>query len=303
AGADRVEGTLFGNGERTGNLDIVTVALNLYAQGVNPDLDFSDLPAVRSIYERITRMEVPERHPYAGDLVFTAFSGSHQDAIKKGMDRRSGYTNQQAQPLWEVPYLLIDPRDIGRNYKAIIRINSQSGKGGVAYVLAEEYGLELPKTMHPEVGEIINQHADALQRELTPQEIYGAFQRIYLENNKPLELVSEDVHRTSERGERAEYRCVAEVVYQNEPLTIEGTGNGPINAFVHALEKAGWKNFHLTDFRQHAIGGGSATDSAAYVQLTNENGRAFYGCGIDSNIETAGLKALVSAYNRLQLQE
>lgn len=299
AGADRVEGTLFGNGERTGNLDIVTVALNLYTQGVWPELDFSDLPGIIEVYQRVTRMEVPPRHPYAGELVFTAFSGSHQDAIKKGMDARAKLAESSQDPVWEVPYLLIDPVDIGRNYKAIIRINSQSGKGGVAYVLANEYGYDLPKSMHMEVGSFINDQADRSQKELSVQEIYEVFLKEFCNRNNPIELLSEDVDRMTPENGKNRYHCKAEVKFQGTTQGIEGTGNGPINAFVNAMEKQGWKDFHLTDFRQHALGGGSATDSAAYIQLTLYEGRAAYGCGTDSNIETAGLKALISAYNRL----
>ena len=186
AGADRVEGTLFGNGERTGNLDIVTVALNMYSQGLFPNLNFEKIDEIREIYERTTGMTVHDRHPYGGDLVFTAFSGSHQDAIKKGMDRRSKSKDSNKDP-WKVPYLAIDPRDIGRSYEAIIRINSQSGKGGVAYVLSREFGLDLPKAMHPEVGSIMNDKADSESRELTAEEIYETFKKEYLENKSPLE--------------------------------------------------------------------------------------------------------------------
>jgi 2-isopropylmalate synthase len=296
AGADRVEGTLFGNGERTGNLDIVTVALNLYTQGVDPQLDFSDLPAVRAAYERLTRMEVPPRWPYSGDLVFTAFSGSHQDAIKKGMDRRQG---AHAKPYdhWEVPYLPIDPQDIGRTYEAIIRINSQSGKGGVAYVLQTEYGLDLPKLMHPEIGAAVNAEADRLARELTPAEIKQLFDQLYLNATEPLNLVSYEVR--ADAASRHQFNLVARVQWQGTEREIRGTGNGPINAFVNALASQGWKDFHVLDYRSHAIGVGSATDSAAYIQIEHETNRArFWGCGIDSSIEQAGLLALVSAFNR-----
>jgi 2-isopropylmalate synthase len=216
------------------------------------------------------------------------------------MDARNKKNREDGDPLWEVPYLLIDPKDIGRSYKAIIRINSQSGKGGVAYVLANEYGFELPKTMHVEVGNFINDYADNLQRELSSPEIYEAFMENFVDVSKPLELISEDVDRIPAEDENHRYRCRAEVLYNGEPLVIEGKGNGPINAFVNAMEQRGWKDFHLSDFRQHAIGGGSATDSAAYIQLTLVGGPSAYGCGTDSNIETAGLKALISAYNRLR---
>ena len=295
AGADRIEGTLFGNGERTGNLDVVTVALNMYSQGLHPDLDFSDLDSIRETYERTTGMTVHERHPYAGDLVFTAFSGSHQDAIKKGMDLRSEEGDSDDN-LWQVPYLSIDPRDLGRNYEAIIRINSQSGKGGVAYVLSREFGLELPKPMHPEVGLLVNEKADSESRELAADEIYETFKQEFLEKNDPMRLVSYQTQKLSAEGD--EVTCSAEIELDQEPHSIEGQGNGPINAFVQALESEGIKDFKLTDYRQHSIGGGSATESAAFVQLQTKAGRVAYGCGIDSSIEKSGLLALVSAYNR-----
>jgi 2-isopropylmalate synthase len=291
AGADRVEGTLFGNGERTGNLDIVTVALNLYTQGIDPGLDLSRLEEIRAVYERVTRMTVPDRHPYAGDLVFTAFSGSHQDAIKKGMDLREKEQSERFQ----VPYLLIDPQDIGRTYEAIIRINSQSGKGGVAYILSRDFGLELPKSMHPEVGTVVNQAADKGSRELSSQEVFGVFKEKYVNLNAPLEIHGIEREDFSKSGE---VRIEADIVMNGEAMKIGGIGNGPISAFVDALEKKGWKNFKLIDYRQHSIGGGSKTEAAAYIQIQQEDGKHFYGCGIDPNIELAGLRALVSAFNR-----
>ena len=294
AGADRVEGTLFGNGERTGNLDIVTVALNMYAQGLHPELNFENLDQIREVYERTTGMTVHDRHPYGGDLVFTAFSGSHQDAIKKGMDLRAkeGDSNET---LWQVPYLSIDPRDLGRTYEEIIRINSQSGKGGVAYILSREYGLDLPKAMHPEVGILVNEKADSESRELPAGDIYATFKAEYLEKNDPLNLISYD---TSKESGQEEITCIAKIQINGEEKNLTGKGNGPINAFVHALEQEGLKDFKLTDYRQHSIGEGSATESAAYVQLQTKVGRVAYGCGIDSSIEKSGLLALVSAYNR-----
>ena len=294
AGADRVEGTLFGNGERTGNLDIVTVALNLYAQGVDPRLDFSNLDSIRADYERITRMSVPERHPYAGDLVFTAFSGSHQDAIKKGMDLRDAADSERA--LWQVPYLLIDPQDIGRDYEAIIRINSQRGKGGVAYILARDFGLDLPKAMHPEVGEVINAAADADSRELNPDEVYAVFKNAYVNLSEPLAISAIDREDFSKTGE---VRVEADIVYKGEQSTVAGQGNGPISAFVDALDQRGMKNFTLVDYRQHSIGSGSKTEAAAYIQIQQADGKVYYGCGVDPNIELAGLRALISAYNRM----
>ncbi len=298
AGADRVEGTLFGNGERTGNLDIVTVAINLYTQGIDPQLDFSNLPAVRSTYERLTRMDVPPRWQYAGDLVFTAFSGSHQDAIKKGMDRRRG---ARAQPFdhWEVPYLPVDPQDIGRTYEAIIRINSQSGKGGVAYILQTEFGLDLPKTMHPEIGAAVNAAADKLARELSASEIKSLFDELYIKTTKPLMLVDYDVR--ADAASKHQFNLVGHVKWNGAEQEIHGAGNGPINAFVQAMASQGWKNFRVLDYRSHAIGVGSATDSAAYVLIERESDQQkFWGCGIDTNIEQAGLLALVSAFNRAQ---
>ena len=294
AGADRVEGTLFGNGERTGNLDIVTVALNMYSQGLHPDLDFSNIEEIREIYERTTGMTVHDRHPYGGDLVFTAFSGSHQDAIKKGMDLRTkeGATEKDH---WQVPYLSIDPQDIGRSYEAIIRINSQSGKGGVAYVLSREFGLDLPKPMHPEVGLLMNEKADSESRELAAEEIYQAFKKEFLEIHSPLELISYETNKIS----ADEISCTAKIRCEGNELEITGQGNGPINAFVHALENEGLKDFKLTDYRQHSIGGGSGTKSAAFVQLQTKAGRVAYGCGIHASIEKSGLLALVSAYNRV----
>jgi 2-isopropylmalate synthase len=293
AGADRVEGTLFGNGERTGNLDIVTVALNLYTQGVDPQLDLADIPALRETYERITRMNVPERHPYAGDLVFTAFSGSHQDAIKKGMDLRAKKADSTEH--WQVPYLLIDPQDIGRNYEAIIRINSQSGKGGVAFLLHRDHGLDLPKAMHPEVGEVINRAADQDSRELASAEIHEIFLSEYVERNTPLKILTIEREEISKSGE---VRIEAEIIYEEKETTVRGVGNGPISAFVDALQAMGLKDFQLLDYRQHSIGHGSKTEAAAYIQIKKSDSTCHFGCGINSNIELAGLNALVSAYNR-----
>ncbi|QYY34431.1 2-isopropylmalate synthase [Ruficoccus sp. ZRK36] len=299
AGADRVEGTLFGNGERTGNLDIVNVALNMNSHGIETGLDFSDLSSIRAVYERCTRMGVHERHPYGGELVFTAFSGSHQDAIKKGLDRRK--KSDEEHPAWEVPYLTIDPEDIGRTYEAIIRINSQSGKGGVAYIMDTEHGLELPKSMHPEVGKVVNDEADRQQKELNADEIREVFEQNFVNLTDPLELGEYELfHQTETPGM---VRCMAQVMYQGKSLQIEGTGNGPISAFVNAVDQQGWKHFRLTDYRSHSVGKGSASNSAAYVQLQDEDtGRLTWGCGIDSSIEMAGLKALVSAFNRLKAE-
>ncbi len=310
AGADRVEGTLFGNGERTGNLDIVTVALNMNSHGIETGLDFSDLTHIREIYERTTRMTVPERLPYAGELVFTAFSGSHQDAIKKGFDRRRGDVELAATDgevpesiAWGVPYLTIDPEDLGRSYEAIIRINSQSGKGGVAYILDREHGFELPKTMHAQVGGRIYNMADKLGRELEADEIRDAFFEQFVNVSTPLALVEYELdHRAGGDGQ---VRCKARVTDgasdESGEIEIEALGNGPINAFVLALEQAGLKDFTVTDYRSHAVRGGSDADSAAYVQVRglDKDGPLVWGCGVDPSIEMAGLKALVSACNLL----
>jgi len=298
AGADRVEGTLFGNGERTGNLDIVTVALNMNSHGIPTGLDFSDLQSIRAVYERVTRLNVPERQPYAGELVFTAFSGSHQDAIKKGLDRRAKELETDPNIPWGVPYLTIDPQDIGRSYEAIIRINSQSGKGGVAYVLDREHGFDLPKTMHPQVGKRIYDMADELGRELTTDEIREAFFREFVNVASPLDVVDyELIHGVGERGQ---VKCQASILNHGEMQSIEGLGNGPINAFVHALEGAGLKDFKVTDYRSHAVRGGSDASAAAYVQVQSDDGRILWGAGVDPSIEMAGLKALVTAWNLLR---
>jgi 2-isopropylmalate synthase len=297
AGADRVEGTLFGNGERTGNLDIVTVALNMNSHGIATGLDFSDLASVRNVYERCCRLIVPERQPYAGELVFTAFSGSHQDAIKKGLDVRTKETATNDYVPWGVPYLTIDPQDIGRSYEAIIRINSQSGKGGVAYILDREHGLDLPKTMHPQVGKFIYDLADRLGREMSADEIGEAFHQHFANLSRPLEVTDYDLnHHTSERGQ---VECTTTIIYQDEERKISGRGNGPINAFVNALEGIGLKDFKVTDYRSHAVRGGSDASAAAYVQLQADDGRLLWGAGIDPSIEMAGLRALVSAWNLL----
>lgn len=298
AGADRVEGTLFGNGERTGNLDIVNVALNMNSHGIPTGLDFSDLPAIREVYERVTRMTVSERQPYGGELVFTAFSGSHQDAIKKGLDRRARETKADPDLAWGVPYLTIDPQDIGRSYEAIIRINSQSGKGGIAYILDREHGLDLPKTMHPQVGKTIYDLADEQGRELTPDEIRDAFYKLFTNLKTPLSVKDyELVHHSTEKGR---VDCTATIRIGDEEKEIAGYGNGPINAFVHALENSELKDIKVTDYRSHAVRGGSDASAAAYVQVQHDDGRILWGCGIDPSIEMAGLKALVTAWNLLR---
>ena len=299
AGADRVEGTLFGNGERTGNLDIVTVALNMNSHGIVTGLDFSNLSEIRYVYERVTKLTVPERQPYAGELVFTAFSGSHQDAIKKGIDRRASDLEADSNTKFGIPYLTIDPMDIGRSYEAIIRINSQSGKGGIAYILEREFGLHLPKTMHPTVGTKIYGIADEHGRELQPKEIKEAFYDSFVNTSSPMELIDYELDHSA--GDRNEVSCSASIKLNGKTLSIKGIGNGPINALTHALHEAGLKSFTLTDYRSHAVTGGSDSDSAAYIQLQCTSSPSLvWGCGIDTSIEKAGLYALVSAWNALQ---
>jgi 2-isopropylmalate synthase len=297
AGADRVEGTLFGNGERTGNLDIVTVALNMNSHGIPTGLDFSELTDIRLKYEKFTRLAIPERQPYAGELVFTAFSGSHQDAIKKGLDRRQKEAKDDPNLTWGVPYLTIDPQDIGRSYEAIIRINSQSGKGGVAYVLDREHGFDLPKSMHPIVGKYIYDLADQHGRELTIDEIRDAFFDHFVNQENHLSVKEYELVHQPGGGN---VHCIATISHDGEIKKIEGDGNGPINSFVHALEKIGLKDFKLTDYRSHAVRGGSDASAAAYVQLQHDDGRILWGAGVDPSIEMAGLKALVTAWNLLR---
>ncbi|MDF1823100.1 MAG: 2-isopropylmalate synthase [Verrucomicrobiales bacterium] len=303
AGADRVEGTLFGNGERTGNLDIVIVALNMNSHGIETGLDFSDLSSTRQIYEEVTRLTVPERQPYAGELVFTAFSGSHQDAIKKGFDRRSRDVDESGTDFpWGVPYLTIDPQDIGRSYEAIIRINSQSGKGGVAYILDREHGFDLPKSMHPQVGKFVYDRADEEGRELSNDEIGDIFLEHFVNQDAPLELQNFELDHTA--MSRGEVVCQATVKIDGEVVSGSGKGNGPINSFVHFLEESGHKDFKVTDYRSQALRGGSDADSAAYVQIQHgESGKLLWGCGIDPSIEMAGLKALICAWNLLRKEE
>ncbi|HUX22955.1 MAG TPA: 2-isopropylmalate synthase [Spirochaetia bacterium] len=296
AGAERVEGTLFGNGERTGNLDIVTVALNLFSDGVDPGLKLFDLPSIQEVYERTTRMEVPPRQPYAGELVFTAFSGSHQDAIKKGMDRRDATGDPQAP--WEVPYLTIDPRDIGRTYQAIIRINSQSGKGGVAYILSRNFGYDLPKKMHPEVGEVVNAISDELARELKSEEIFEIFKREYLGEGGGLKLVSLSESPNHEGGVSST-ECQAVVSHGGKNETIVGRGTGPIDAFVSAMKQHGWDNFQIAEFHEDSLGKGSQTQAVAYIKIESTDGTGRWGAGVDTNITVAGVKALLSAFARL----
>lgn len=288
AGADRVEGTLFGNGERTGNLDVVTVALNLYTHGIHPGLDFSNINEIREVYERTTRLEVPARQPYAGELTFTAFSGSHQDAIKKS------WAVQKSDQPWDVLYIPIDPADIGRSYKAIIRINAQSGKGGVAYVLENEFGFVLPKLMHKEIGRLINDVADAKGTELQPSQIHEVFRREYLERTSPLVL---NHFKTTERD--SSVKCEASVTLDGATQLLKAEGNGPIDAFTHALAATTLPKFDVLSYSEHSLGKGSEARAVSYIQIKTDRGHTLFGAGIDTNIELASIKAIVSALNRV----
>lgn len=287
AGADRVEGCLFGNGERTGNVDLVTLALNLYTQGVHPGLDFSDIDSVRQLVEECNQIPVHPRHPYVGDLVFTAFSGSHQDAIKKG------FAVQKSDAVWEVPYLPIDPADLGRSYDAVIRVNSQSGKGGMAYLLEQEYGLELPRRLQIEFSRVVQRHADATGTEVAASSIHALFAREYFDQENPAyRYVS---HRMAEDSE-GEHRVDIDVSVEHDRVTAShhGQGNGPIDAFVAALGL----DIRLMDYHEHAIGSGADAKAACYVELRVGNGPTLFGAAIDSNIVTASFKAVLSAVNR-----
>ncbi|MCA4964860.1 MULTISPECIES: 2-isopropylmalate synthase [unclassified Pseudomonas] len=286
AGADRVEGCLFGNGERTGNVDLVTVALNLYTQGVHPELDFSDIDGVRKVVEECNQIQVHPRHPYVGDLVHTAFSGSHQDAIRKG------FAQQKQGTLWEVPYLPIDPADIGRSYEAVIRVNSQSGKGGIAYLLEQEYDISLPRRMQIEFSQVVQAETDRVGLEMTAPQIYALLQREYLQANTPYALVS---HRLQEENGNSSVEVEVSSKGQGENnLRWNGKGNGALEALVAGLPIP----VEIMDYNEHAIGAGTHAKAAAYIELRVNGERAVHGVGIDENITTASFKALFSALNR-----
>jgi len=285
AGADRVEGCLFGNGERTGNVCLVTLALNLYTQGIDPGLDFSDIDAVRKLVEDCNQLPVHPRHPYVGDLVHTAFSGSHQDAIRKG------FAQQKADSFWEVPYLPIDPADIGRSYEAVIRVNSQSGKGGITFLLEQEYGISLPRRAQIEFSQVVQQETDRLGLELTAAQIYRLLEQEYLSTNAPYQLQSHSLHE--ENG----VCCVTLRVQEAAAGKLQswtGEGHGPLEALVAALPFS----VEVMDYNEHAIGSGTNAKAAAYVELRVEGGRSLYGIGIDENLTTASFRAVFSALNR-----
>jgi 2-isopropylmalate synthase len=286
-GADRVEGTLFGNGERTGNVDVITLAMNLFSQGIEPCLDVSDIDELRRVTEYCNRLPVHPRHPYVGDLVYTAFSGSHQDAIKKGM-----VALPPDYHTWEVPYLPIDPKHVGRTYEAIIRINSQSGKGGVAYIMHAEHGLELPRRLQIEFSKTIQTIAEDTGTEISPDELWSAFKSVYLPENPSLQLLH---HEVTEANAGAE--ITAHLLVDGEPIEVRGTGNGPIAAFVDALERSLGLSVDVIDYAEHAMSSGHEASAAAYVELTDGKRAVRWGVGIDKSISSASLKAVVSAVN------
>lgn len=296
AGADRVEGTLFGNGERTGNMDIVTMGLNMFTQGVDPGLDFSNLPKLRDIYERCTGMKIDPRQPYIGELVFTAFSGSHQDAINKGHQ----YMKDSGTEYWEIPYLPIDPADVGREYEPIIRINSQSGKGGAAFVMSNTFGFDLPKRMHPEFSKLVQAKCEELGRELVPKELYDVFEKNYITNPMKYRLKSRKIYEESENGtDYVHFKGIMKIGSDVE-VKLKGTGNGPIDAFFNALKKVGLDKYEFINYSQHAISQGSDSKAVSYIELKKPDGENIFGIGIDSNVNVASVLGVLNAINRAE---
>ncbi len=295
AGADRVEGCLFGHGERTGNVDLVTLGMNLFSQGIEPQIDFSDIDEIRRTVEYCTQMRVPERQPYAGDLVYTAFSGSHQDAINKGLAALDAEAAKQGKPVreieWEAPYLPIDPKDVGRSYEAVIRVNSQSGKGGVAYIMKAEHRLDLPRRLQIEFSRVIQQHTDTEGGEVNPQQMWDIFAAEYLAEGK---VRLNSVHTSSAAGQHDALRV--KVYVDGEPHELEGEGNGPVSAFVDAIKPLQF-DVRVLDYHEHALSSGGDATAAAYVEC-EVGDEVYWGVGMDANILTASLKAVVSAINR-----
>ena len=290
AGADRIEGTLFGNGERTGNVDIVTLGLNLFTQGVDPQLDFSDINKTMREVEYCNQLPVHPRHPYAGDLVFTAFSGSHQDAIKKGFDEMRNSNDTK----WRVPYLPIDPEDVGRTYEAVIRINSQSGKGGISYILEQDYGVTLPRRMQIDFSQVIQKQADETGKELNSKEIWQSFEENYLKNHpNRITYSSHEIQSTKEKD-----KIKLSLVENGKEITIKGAGNGPIDAFINALNTRLSSDFKVSDYHQHSISSGSDASAAAYIEIQNKN-FSNWGAGIDQNTTVASYKAILNGINKI----
>lgn len=296
AGADRIEGTLFGNGERTGNLDIVTVALNMFTQGVDPKLDFSHILEIKKIYEACTRMRVPERQPYAGELAFTAFSGSHQDAIRKGYE----YMENSGTPYWEVPYLPINPADLNREYEPVIRINSQSGKGGAAFVLQHAMGYNLPKEMHPEFGNIVKAAADNFGDELSQEQIVDLFQREYIDFTGKYKLLRHRFTELNEADGSVHSRFEGAINVAGMERNIVGVGNGPIDSFFQALDDAGIVGYEFVNYHEHAVSQGSNAQGICYIELKKPNGEHIFGAGIHANINVAALLGIICAINRAE---
>ena len=298
AGADRVEGTLFGNGERTGNVDIVTLALNMWTQGVDPKLDFHNINEIKEVYERCTKMQVPPRQPYAGELVFTAFSGSHQDAINKGKI----YMEESGTPYWEIPYLPIDPADVGREYEPIIRINSQSGKGGTAFILANNYGIKMPKSMHPEFSAVVQKACDEKGKELKAEEVFDLFQQEYRNVCGPYRLVNYKIsEEKNEQDDLTHVHFSGELKYKdNAPVQIEGNGNGPVAAFCDAMNQTEVASYQFVDYSEHAISVGSDSKAISYIHLKNPQGKDIFGIGVSHNIGYASMKGIICANNRDQ---
>ncbi|MEI3234148.1 MAG: 2-isopropylmalate synthase [Intestinibacter bartlettii] len=308
AGADRIEGTLFGNGERTGNLDILIVGMNMYSQGVDPELDFSNINKIAEIYKDCTKLPIHERHPYVGDLVFTAFSGSHQDAIRKGMKARES----RGEYVWQVPYLPLDPHDLGREYKEIIRINSQSGKGGAAYIMESEFGYNMPKAMQKYFGKVVKRRSDSMGKELSPQEIFNLFEKWYINIETPYKLTkykissvdSDSFDVDSNNIETNNLLLEAVINFNGHDYTIKGTGNGPVDAFSNALmqqdeeELKSLKNYKFVHYHEHALGEGSHVKGVAYIQIDTGCTEPYFGIGISENINTAAISALMNAINK-----
>lgn len=298
AGADRVEGTLFGNGERTGNVDVVTLALNMWTQGVDPKLDFHNINEIKEVYECCTKMQVPPRQPYAGELVFTAFSGSHQDAINKGKI----YMEESGTPYWEIPYLPIDPADVGREYEPIIRINSQSGKGGTAFILANNYGIKMPKSMHPEFSAVVQKACDEKGKELKAEEVFDLFQQEYRNVCGPYRLVNYKIsEEKNEQDDLTHVHFSGELKYKdNAPVQIEGNGNGPVAAFCDAMNQTEVASYQFVDYSEHAISVGSDSKAISYIHLKNPQGKDIFGIGVSHNIGYASMKGIICAINRDQ---
>ncbi|MBC7765470.1 MAG: 2-isopropylmalate synthase [Hyphomonadaceae bacterium] len=294
AGAERVEGTLFGNGERTGNVDLLTIALNMFTQAIDPKLNLHDMNRIKGIYEHCTKMVVHERHPYAGELVFTAFSGSHQDAISKGFD----YMKDSKSTLWEVPYLPIDPSDLGREYEPIIRINSQSGKGGAAFVLQTYFGYQLPKGMHPEFGNFVKTVSDQKGDELSKEEIFDIFEQQYVYANAPYALKKHKIFEETADSDENIVHFEGVVSVDGVDQNVHGTGNGPIDAFFHAISGIGVKDYSFVSYDEHALSSGSDSKAIAYIKLQTPQGGNVFGVGVSANINIASIRGILSAINR-----